>query len=396
MSTKKKPERNGGAPAREDDFDPETEQDIEAFLGGASADAVVSVYRVGKPGEKDGFLDIMSMGALGTTPEPVLRDTYGPGTYKLRLRAPDRAGSLKFAGSRTIVIADRSPGASNGKPGAPVITNSSDEVARTHQLLLTMIANNRPPQLDLGGLAALITAVTGGNKQSDLAGVVQAFATLKQTAEPKDNLEQVTKVLDLARAINTPAAAVAAGDAEADTSWPGLIKGAISALTGAGRPQGQLQLQPAPVNAGDPAAGEFEDDESQEQGEATMQQWLQGQLAFLKTKAKTGKPVEFWIKYTVDNADEVGNTALFDALKQGATFDHLLMFDPEIANNPTLRVWFQQFYDGLKRSLSPAAPLPWIGRDITNPAGNANPGQDGQPTPGGAAGSAPPGQPPSS
>jgi hypothetical protein len=117
-----------------------------------------------------------------------------------------------------------------------------------------------------------------------------------------------------------------------------------------------------------------------------MQQWLAGQLRFLKQKALTGKPVNDWILYTKQNQDEPGNQAIAAALKAGATFDHLLMFDPEIAQNPTLRLWFQQFYDGLKRpdSVSQTTAVPWIGRDITNAAGNGGAGEAGQPAATGA------------
>ena len=394
MAARKSNKRPPAPPAdQEEDFDQEAAEDIEQILTGAGEQAIASIYRVGKPGERDGFIATVSTAALlNPGPEQFLQDNYGAGSYRLKLKAPNRAGVLKYAGMKTLTIAER-PGAGVNGNGRPHTMEDylRAEGEKTHQMLLAMIAAQKPQQLDMAGLAALITAVSGGNKQSDLGAVVAAFATLKQTAEPSNQLTAVKDVLEIAKSISgaTPAGA----GAEDDGGWVGLIRGGLAALAGggAGKP-GRRMIGPSGPDPNGAGAGDDGGDDNEENDEAMFQQWLRGQLGFLKSKAATNKPVDFWIKYTIDNADEVGNQAIFAALKGGATFEALLAFDPEIASNPTLRVWFQQFYDGLKRSLSPAATIPWIVGNTPNTPGDAGTGNSGQQQNGDPAGGGTPGQ----
>lgn len=403
MTARKKPPNvqrmaaHSPADDQDSEFDQETVTDIEQFLSGQSEQSTVTIYRVGKAGERDGFLDIMSATGMQTPgPEQVLRDNYGAGHYRLKLKAPNKAGVLKYAGMKTITIAERPGGSSSNGNSNSRPHNMEDylreENAKTQQLLLAMIASNKPQQLDMAGLAALITAVTGGgNKQSDLGAVVQAFTILKQSAEPGNGLAQVKDVLEIARSISGGPAAPA-GAEETDTSWTGIIKGVLGAFGGAaaaGQPQ---RMIPARAPAVAPAA-EAGDEDEQPGDEEMFQRILAGQLAFLKTKVTSPKPVEWWIQYAIDNADETGMQVLFTALRGGATFDHLLQFDPTIASDPAVRVWFQKFYDGLKGSLQPATVIPWIVGNNANAPGHAVPGADRQQQPGDTSGGSNPGQP---
>ena len=393
---KKAAARETSAPALEhdDDFGDEVGADIEEFFTDQDEGAIVMVYKIGKPGERDGFLDTLSISALRSPScQQVIRDTYGAGNFRLKMKAPDTRGIMRWSGSKTITIAEK-PGGSgpavNGRPHS-IEDFFREEAHKTQQILLAMIANNKPQQMDLAGLAALLTAVNGGGgKQTDLAAVVSAFTMLKQSAEPGNGLAQVKDVLEIARSISGGGSAPA-GE-ETDTSWPGIIKGVLGAFSGAASAaQPGRRMIAAPAVGGQPNGGGQDDDE-QPSEEEMFQQFLAGQLNFLKSKAAANKPVEWWIQYTLENADEVGNHALFTALKGGATFDHLLQFDPEIASNPALRVWFQKFYDGLKGSLQPPASIPWIVRNPADVAGNEIPGNAGQPNPGHTPGSGNAGQ----
>lgn len=386
---------HSAADDQDSEFDQETVTDIEQFLSGQSEQSTVTIYRVGKAGERDGFLDIMSATGMQTPgPEQVLRDNYGAGHYRLKLKAPNKAGVLKYAGMKTITIADRPAGAAGNGNGASHGTDGylRDELSRQHNLVLAMIASNKPQGVDFAGLAALITALSGGNnKQSDLGAVVQAFTMLKASAEPGNGLAQVKDVLEIAKSISGGGAAPAGGD-EPDTSWSGIIKGVLGAFGGAAAAQQPQRMIPARTPGPAQPAGAGDDDE-QPGDEEMFQQILGGQLAFLKTKVRSNKPVEWWIQYAIDNAEETGMQVLFTALRGGATFEHLLQFDPTIASDPVVRVWFQKFYDGLKGSLQPPAVIPWIVGNNANPAGNAVPGTDRQPQPGDPPSGGNPGQP---
>jgi hypothetical protein len=368
---------------REEEFEDETADDIESFFAGASGESTVSVYRIGKPGEKDQYLDLMSISAFTTPgPEQVLSTTYGAGNYKCKLKRPNDRGQLVYGGQKVFAIGER-PGVphvnGNGHNAGQSYESRSEQ--RSHEMMLAVIASIKPqpaPAFDIAGLAALITAVNGGgNKQSDMGQLVSAFTSLKQSAEPPNTIAQIREAVELAKALTPGAPGAPGAGEETDTSWPGLIKGALSAFAGgAGAGAGPAGARRLP--AGQPGGEEYE-----ETGEEEMlQQFLTAQLGYLKVKAKAGKPVADWVRYTLENQEDAGNAAIMTALKMGATLETLYQFDAEIAQEPRLRVWFQQFYDGLKRPVSSAPVIPWFGRDITNTAGNEGLGADGQPAAG--------------
>jgi hypothetical protein len=92
----------------------------------------------------------------------------------------------------------------------------------------------------------------------------------------------------------------------------------------------------------------------------------------LKSKALAGKDPEGWAEHVFDNPEEPGNAAILEAMRRGATFQHLLTFDPEIGKNPILAGWFQQFYEALSTELSENVDPPGPGRDAPDPGGNEN------------------------
>jgi hypothetical protein len=98
------------------------------------------------------------------------------------------------------------------------------------------------------------------------------------------------------------------------------------------------------------------------------------QISALKEKAKLGKNPEFWAEYIITNEEEPGCKALLYVIDNGATFEHLLTFDPEIAQNPQLTFWFRKVYDGL-RSDDGNVDTAGKGGDAGNPKpdGNASP-----------------------
>jgi hypothetical protein len=85
--------------------------------------------------------------------------------------------------------------------------------------------------------------------------------------------------------------------------------------------------------------------------EENLHRWLISQLAFLKVKALAGKDPGFWIDYVFENAEEPGCQALLYTLRRGATFENLLEFDPQIAENPQLTIWFREVFLGVEAGL---------------------------------------------
>lgn len=107
-----------------------------------------------------------------------------------------------------------------------------------------------------------------------------------------------------------------------------------------------------------------------------MERWIKAMLAWLKTKARSGKDPEFWIDYIFENQEEPTCESILKAIEQGATFDMLLQFDPEIAENSQLKTWFQTLYDGLYTELHPAVDTAGSSGDTADAPGNASAGTD--------------------
>jgi hypothetical protein len=108
------------------------------------------------------------------------------------------------------------------------------------------------------------------------------------------------------------------------------------------------------------------------------------QISLFKEKAKAGKDPGFWIDYVFENAEEPGIQAITYAIreyhiKQNIPFDNLLAFDPEIAENPQLLVWFREVFEGVKAGLLQgdvdSGGEGGDPRDVVSNAGSSSPGQ---------------------
>jgi hypothetical protein len=106
-------------------------------------------------------------------------------------------------------------------------------------------------------------------------------------------------------------------------------------------------------------------------GDQLLQEWVTAQLQFLKMKARAGKDPAIWVDYTLDNAEEPGNAAILEAMRRGATFQHLLTFDAEISKDPILAGWFQNFYEDLHAALNEDLDTHGTGGNPPDAGGNA-------------------------
>ena len=111
--------------------------------------------------------------------------------------------------------------------------------------------------------------------------------------------------------------------------------------------------------------------------------YLRQGLAYLKPKAAAGKDVEIIADFVWENQEDAEWTAILGAIEQGATFEHLLQFDPEIGQNPTLRAWFEKFYRELHNEIFSSDNPRGAAGDAANAAGNAGAGAAGSQPPGG-------------
>jgi hypothetical protein len=317
--------------------------------------ARVTVLRVGAKGILE---KVDTVGTDGLTPE-MLRETYGaPATYVLRFKGADgryRAqarivlGALKV-GEAAAVTGSGVSGSSNAtvdllKIQIDMMNQRSAEQAQMINTLLAGIVNRPAATAPAGDPATMLTAL------------VTAFSTLQSAVvktAPEDPIEKFKSMFTLVKELlpGGPAADVPTEDnpwsvvkeigaRAVDMARPFIERAAAGAIIP------QTTNQPGtPTHAALPAAT----------GEATVKtplQWVKEGLDYLKEKAKANKDPEMFIEYILENGEEMRFAAIIGAVKQGVTFEQLLQFDAEIAQNPTLTEWFKDVFDGIFAELFP-------------------------------------------
>ena len=320
---------------------------------------------------------------------------YGGGKYMLIARGD---GS-RYLGSRMIEVeGDEKPQSQpvangNGFSGLPA------DIPFHDKLLLYSMFKPQQSQLDIGammaGIAAMMTAMRPpeGAKPPD---PIQMFTVMKdifQGMKDKNEKSPLDQIRDVAgvikefssdsKGIDGPWDVVASVGKEAIDKLAPVLTGVMGVKPTAVSPSA---VQPRPAVG--PGSGALVPPGSSpvpspEQPAANPQDnlraWLQSQVAFLKQKALAGKDPGFWVDYTFENAEEPGCQAMMYAIRQGATFDHLLAFDPEIGQNPTLNFWFREVYDGIRAGLQGDVDSAGPARDGSNDLRDGTTGQTGQP-----------------
>lgn len=374
-----------------DDFDldaPPTREefDFETFLEEVGGDvARVYVYRLLRNGDRD-FLDKVAVDVLRGGAEDYLKETHGfPSKYMLGFK--NNAG--KFVAWKTVRIGETKVAgedgvSSGGGKRAEVEAKLELMQQRQHELLIAMVAAQKPtPPPDIGallaGLGAMMGASKGPNLQEVMTGIVAAITALKPTTE-HDPIKTFRAMMETAKEFMPERNG---GEENIWSVVKDVSKQVVSVfgekmpMLGAGQnvpgpPQQQLGRVisiPAPVvpqasmHGGEPGLTAMvrpapqtttsAQTVSQDQ-QTTLQQWITAELTLLKSKAAHGKDPEDWIDYILDNDEEPGCAAILAAVGQGVTFEQLLQFDPEIAQNSAYVSWFRILYAGLRDELLPS------------------------------------------
>jgi len=365
-------------PPKEDDYLLEplapAEADIEDFLTEwAPQTAVVEIYRRKEDGSQPHVarvgIEILRVDLYG-----YLRGKFGNGKYILQFKDQNR----RIIKNLTVDV----EGAPAVALGSMPPTGSTFE----QQLLLTVLANMKPapppPPLDMGalmtGLGAILAALRP-TSTADPAAMLTAMATTFQQLKPaEDNVEKALTIISKAKDIAGDGGGSSNGD-----SWPGLIKDGMVALGQVLKPNGQppaahvvQQARPAIAPGAQPyipppeLPSNGQASTMTEDPDVLLQKWLSAQINFLKSKARAGKDVGFWIDYIFENQEEPGPAAILEAMRRGATFQDLLTFDAEIGKDAQLATWFQKFYETLHAELDKDLDTPGPGGNPPNPGGN--------------------------
>jgi hypothetical protein len=324
------------------------ERELEDFEELDQVSAHVMVYRCGRPGEQDAFVDTIP--AAGITPT-LIRDSYGPGKYRLRCKGPGK----KYLGQKTIVVGElriNAPGSPlPQQAGVPsVIDAIRDENRRQSELIQTLIATQKPPSFDFAGMAAILTALKpAGNGHGP-------------ASSPEATLEVFFKGFELARKME-PAPA-AADNGEWKTMLTSVAKevlpGILAMGGGGGAPPRPPQLPPA-----QPAQPAVRTE--------PMKTEIQMIIAQVKEKCLAQVPPDLYIGLVQAYASEP-NVQRLIAFVYANEFDNILTIDPSLANEP-FRSYFRSLYDGLRQLFKPSDS---VDDDSTGPGGDqANPASNG-------------------
>lgn len=357
-----------------------SELDIEEFLEEwAPGTAVVEIYEKKKDGSRP-HLERVGIEILREDLYGYLRENFGSGKFNLQFKDANRR-------IRKSIICD----VGGPRRTEPASQRPQEGETFSEKMILALIASQKPPDFGamFAGMAAVMGAIINGSKPSgpptDPATMLQAvsstFASLKAATGTGNSVKEAIELIAAAKELG--------GGNDGGDTWPGLIKDVGVRVLDVLRPSngngGSQPNAPPVVIPHNPAplpavasAGSGPQPNEAESPDMLLQRWLQTQIAFLKAKALAGKDVEFWVDYAFENQDEPGYAAIFEAMRRGVTFDHVLQFDPEIAANPILKTWFKTFYDEIhtglfKQDAEPNAAMDSAGTggDAPNLGGNA-------------------------
>jgi hypothetical protein len=368
--------------AYEDDRLTNSEIDIEEFLDEwGPGTAVVEIYRMKQDGSRP-HVTRVSIDVLKADLYGFLREHCGAGKFCLQFKDAQRRIRKSI-----VVDVEMERGA---VPGAPVNNDFQQ------QMILALIAAQKPaPPVDVGailaGMGAMMTALKPTAPAADpsqmLQSITTTFATLKSAAGEEGGIQKALNLINAAKDL------VPGGAEKTDDSWLGVAKdvtrtvvevlrpkpngngfehtpAALPAVPPGALPTARVYNADVAPGVADAAAGQPKNPED------ILKEWIGAQLAFLKTKARAGKDPEFWVEYTLENAEEPGNAAILEAMRRGATFQHLLTFDPEIGKDPVLAGWFQRFYEELHAEFNADLDSGGPGGNAPDPGGNAKPSTD--------------------
>jgi len=347
------------------------EMDIEDFLEEwGPQTSVVEIYQRktdgSMPHQQRVGMEILRADLYG-----YLREKFGAGKFVLHFKD----GNRRIVKNLTV---DVGPGEKlNGVPSI-VAAPIADDFNK--QLMLALIASIRPPDIGamMTGLGTVMAALKPANASDPAAMLAAMAATFQQLKPAEDNVEKALKVISLAKDIG------GSGEPKEENFYS-LIKdvgkvvveklnpgnGARPAI-----PAGAMPVVPAlTVTAANSTPVPVVVPESPDM---LLEKWLRAQLQFLKQKARAGKDVEFWTDYIFDNEEEPGCHAILEAIERGATFDHLLQFDPEIGENPILKPWFEKLYAALHTELHAPVDTSGTGGDTANLGSDADPSAPGR------------------
>lgn len=351
-------------------------QDFVENLGDATV--AVTIHRFPKFGN---ILEWCDNGTLSDATLESIREKHGPGKYRLTFRGP-----TGLMGTKYILIAARYEW-KEGKPSVNGNGGGMDEFMKQQlvmqqNMMLAVIGSLKGPDMGgmMAGIAAVLTAIKpagGTDKAPDPIAMFQAIMSMYKGAKDgeKSQLDQLREVASVIKEFSSDGkgsdvdsgwgAAVEIGKEALNKLSPVLTamvpqplqNPQVSAVAGVrpGVPPAHGALTPAPL----PTPGNAVLPGTAPADTATnLERWVRHMVAFFKPKALRASDPGLWIDYVFESPEDPGCQALTFAIRNGATFEDLLAFDAEIAQNPQLNSWFKTVYDGIRTELLQSGMAP--------------------------------------
>jgi hypothetical protein len=336
----------------EDWIEPENEEfELAEFIESVGPSiAHVYIHRIPKHGDQE-YKDRVTVADLAGSPEEFLRERFGAGKYKLSFRGSDHRWKLQ----KIMNIGTA------GKDVEPALNGATNAAEQLHlQFLREQLAQQQTLN------TALIQGLAGRpapDPAAMLTAVVAAFSAL-HNGQPKENEDWIARaktIIELARDLQP-------SSGTEDNPWS-VVKDFARQLTTSIPAMPSAPPAPAPPPM-QPANGQ----------QQNVADWIRVGLNYLKHKAALGKDPDFWVDWILTNEEEPQCAALAGAVQQGATLEHLLQFDPEIAQQPTYVMWFRKLYDGLYAEIHAPVDSAGSGGNTDHASHDAGPGAPGSAT----------------
>ena len=359
---------------REEEF--EFVEFLEKYGPGSSQ---LKVYRVPDKGTNGTprFVEIVQPDDLN---EEIMRERYGEGIYILRFF--NTAGKY-LASKRVYIDALKRSKLGSDSGNLDMVSFMREQQVQQQTLMLGLISalgqglaggGTKGPDIGqlLAGMGSMMIAVKPAaiDPASILTSMVTAVTALSAKNGNGDDLDKISKIIEIANGLQP----------KNDDSLLGVARDVAGKVVDAfAGPRQQTQQQQAHIEerpaipAGASMAQQINAPNLNR--EEMMIGWLKAQLNYLKGKAAIGKDVDFWVDSTFENQEEPGNSAILEALQRGATIEHLLQFDPEIAQNAGLKDWFTRFYNGVYSGLQ-EQQFGTAGNPVMDSSGPARDGTD--------------------
>jgi hypothetical protein len=365
-------------------IDPEellTDEDFEFedFLDELGPEiSTVSIFRVLRDGSRE-HVDKVSLSELITDVYGWLREQCGPGKYQLYFRGADR----RYRGAKTVSVGER-----KSANGAQLAAGANGHASTNHQewmekqftlqqqFITGLLASMKGP--DVGALLTGLAHLTpkAPDSAAMLTAVATVFTSLRGPQKDEDWLQRAKTILELAKDMQPDSTGkdtvwsvvkdvgkevvhrLAAPGANGNGSAP--LTATTTTMTRSAAPIEVVVERPADVAlAADivsPVVSPASTAPTNGAGLNLPQNaadWLRVGLGYLKEKAKLFKEPEIYIDLMFDNVEEPQWKAIISSVREGATIDNLLEFDPEIKQNEGLRNWFMRVYNGVHSELFP-------------------------------------------